>query len=216
MNELDTTPLDPALEKELIAASEEGDATSQCMLAHCYGRGVYVAQDFAESLKWARLAAEQGDSEGCYIVGIHYLHGLDVTREVEEAVKWLEPAADKQHANAAYDLGVLYANGEGVLRSPLLAYKWLVYSATLAKAKVSSNSNTDTELEIAETVDEAIDWLKEQMTSSQIKKAEEIWIDYAKRIINDTVAAQERLTNLWITNLGSRIVDLVLRRDGTN
>ena len=147
-------------------------------------------------MKWARLAAEQGDSEGCYLVGIHYFHGLDVTRDVEEAVKWLELAADKQHAIAAYDLGVLYANGEGVLRSPLLAYKWLVYSATLAKAKVSSNSNTDAELEIAETVDEAIDWLMEQMTSSQIMKAEEIWIDYAKRIINDTVAAQERLTNL--------------------
>ena len=124
------------------------------------------------------------------------MYGLDVTRDVEEAVKWLELAADKQHAIAAYDLGVLYANGEGVLRSPLLAYKWLVYSATLAKAKVSSNSNTDAELEIAETVDEAIDWLMEQMTSSQIMKAEEIWIDYAKRIINDTVAAQERLTNL--------------------
>ena len=190
MNELDTTPLDPSLKKELIAASEEGDATSQCMLAHCYGRGVYVAQDFAESLKCARLAAEQGDSEGCYIVGIHYLHGLDVTRDVEEAVKWLELAADKQHGKAAYDLSLLYANGEGVLRSPLLAYKWLVYSATLAQAKVSSNSNTDAELVIAETVDEAIDWLKEQMTVSQITQADRVWKTYAAEMITRLESAK--------------------------
>lgn len=39
-------------------AAEQGDADGQFHLSNCYALGNGVPQDFAEGVKWCRLAAE--------------------------------------------------------------------------------------------------------------------------------------------------------------
>ncbi len=40
--------------------AEQGDADAQCSLGEMYDKGRGVAQDYAEAVKWYRMAAEQG------------------------------------------------------------------------------------------------------------------------------------------------------------
>lgn len=46
--------------REFLPLAEQEDADAQFNLALMYSNGVGVPQDYAEALKWYRLAAEQG------------------------------------------------------------------------------------------------------------------------------------------------------------
>ncbi len=48
--------------EEWLPLTEQGDAAAQISLGVMYEYGEGVTQDYAEAMKWYRLAAEQGDS----------------------------------------------------------------------------------------------------------------------------------------------------------
>ena len=110
--------------------AEQGDADAQALLAVVYYNGRGVRRDYAEALRWARLAAEQGNARGQGLLGAAYREGNGVARDPAEAVRWLRPAAEQGNVSAQAFLGLLYLNGEGVPQDDVSAYVWL----TLADA----------------------------------------------------------------------------------
>jgi TPR repeat protein len=44
-------------------AAEQGDARAQSQLGWFYGSGTGVEQNYAEAVKWYRMAAEQGNRD---------------------------------------------------------------------------------------------------------------------------------------------------------
>ena len=85
-----------------------------------YGNGRGVAQDYAEAVKWYRLAAEQGDASAQSKLGAMYANGQGVAQDYAEAVKWYRRAAEQGVAIAQTILGLMYGNGEQELSTPLL------------------------------------------------------------------------------------------------
>ena len=63
-----------------------------------YDNGQGVPQDYAEAVKWYRLAAEQGDVAAQYNLGIMYDNGDGVPQDYKEAVKWYRLAAEQGDA----------------------------------------------------------------------------------------------------------------------
>jgi len=54
---------------------------------YLYGEG--VPQDYAEAVKWYRIAAEQGDAEAQAMLGIMYLNGEGVPQDNVQALNLL-------------------------------------------------------------------------------------------------------------------------------
>ena len=75
-------------------------------------RAVHVAnqgvpQDYAEAVKWCRLAAEQGDASAQYNLAVMYAKGQGVPQDYAEAHKWVNLAAaqsqgDRQKNSSKY------------------------------------------------------------------------------------------------------------------
>ena len=73
-----------------------------------------MKQDFAEAVKWRRLAADQGHADAQNNLGFCYFNGKGVKQDFVEAVKWWRLAAEQGDADAQNSLGDCYYNGEGV------------------------------------------------------------------------------------------------------
>jgi TPR repeat protein len=81
-----------------------------------YYNGLGVPQNYAEALKWYRLAAGQGNADAQYNSGVMYTKGQGVPQNYAEALKWCR-LADHGFASAQTNLGVMYENGEGCHRT---------------------------------------------------------------------------------------------------
>ena len=64
-------------------------------LAFMYDNGRGVPQDYAEALKWSRLAADQGFAAAQYNLAFAYANGQGVPQDYTEAAKWSRLAADQ-------------------------------------------------------------------------------------------------------------------------
>jgi uncharacterized protein len=80
---------------DLRKKAEQGEAVAQRNLGRKYRQGDGVprnstetTKDFAEAVKWWRMAADQGDAEAQFWLGWKYLEGEGVTKDDAEAVKW--------------------------------------------------------------------------------------------------------------------------------
>ena len=62
----------------LIKNAEGGNPKAQFNLGVAYGKGEGVPQDYAESMKWYRMAAEQGLAEAQNNLGVAYETGQGV------------------------------------------------------------------------------------------------------------------------------------------
>ncbi len=78
-----------------LAEQGDADATIQSWLMYDNGQG--VLQDYAEAVKWYRLAADQGMLRHNPILG-HVREGQGVPQDYAEAVKWYRLAADQGDA----------------------------------------------------------------------------------------------------------------------
>jgi uncharacterized protein len=58
-----------------------------------YFHGQGVSEDFAEALKWFRLAAAQGYANAQYSLGIMYQNGEGIPRDYVQAYRWYDLAA---------------------------------------------------------------------------------------------------------------------------
>jgi TPR repeat protein len=75
--------------KSLRKRAGQGDAESQSRLGYMYYQGQGVPQDYAEALKWYRLAAAQGYARAQYRLGYMYANGEGVPQDPVQAHKWL-------------------------------------------------------------------------------------------------------------------------------
>src|SRR5262249_42938129 len=62
------------------------------------GQGVPL--DYAEAVKWSRLAADQGFSTAQYYLGIAYGNGQGVPKDLVQSYKWFEVAAAHGYKDA--------------------------------------------------------------------------------------------------------------------
>ena len=84
------------------AEAEKGAADAQCALGflYQYGDGKGVAQDYAEALKWYRLAADQENATAQRNLGFMYEKGQGVARDYAEAYKWYSLVASTGYQQA--------------------------------------------------------------------------------------------------------------------
>ena len=66
-----------------------------------YNLGIGVQQDYAEALKWYRLAADQGRADAQDILGTMYAQGRGVPQDYVRAHMWLNLSAAKGDQDAA-------------------------------------------------------------------------------------------------------------------
>ena len=130
-----------------------------------YAKGQGVRRNYAEAVKWYRLAAEQGYAAAQYNLGVSYDKGRGVPQDDAEAVKWYRLAAEQGYARAQYNLGFRYATGQGVRQDYVQAYMWF----DLAASRYSASE--------AEDRDDAVhdrDLAASRMTPAQLAEAQKL------------------------------------------
>ena len=112
-----------------------------------------------------KAKAETGDTVAQYNLGSMYWSGEGVLIDHKQAVKWYLKAAEQGNANAQYNLGGMYEVGHGVPEDLVTAYAWAKI------AQVNGNRGAPKFKSL----------LKKEMTSDQIVKAEELFIEMIKK-----------------------------------
>ena len=84
--------------------ASHGTAEAQYELGFLYYNGMGVPQDYAEAVKWYRLAAEQGFAEAQHDLGVMYLEGKGVPQDYVLAHMWFNLAASHIPASNKADL----------------------------------------------------------------------------------------------------------------
>jgi TPR repeat protein len=155
---------------QLRALAEQGDASAQYRLGQRYasvlGRSTTrsTPQDYAEAVRWYRLAAEQGYAPAQSSLGYMYTNGNGVPEDDAEAVCWFRLAAEQGDMYGQIYLGSMYAEGEGVPEDDVLAYMW--YNLAAAQGLEAAQSGKD--------------FLEQQMTREQIAEAQRLsreWLE---------------------------------------
>jgi len=97
-------------------AAERGHAEALTALGNLYmeTRG---SIDYAQAMKWHRLAAAKEQPASELAVGWMYFHGFGVERNVPLAVEWTEKGAQRNHPQGWYNLGRFFS-GESLASSP--------------------------------------------------------------------------------------------------
>ena len=101
----------------------QGNASAQNNLGVLYDKGLGVAEDDAEAVRWYGMASEQVDTNPRSSLSVYY--GQSVPQDYVEALRRFRLGAEgtaslmglvSRHGNAAaqYNLGVMYNNGLGV------------------------------------------------------------------------------------------------------
>ena len=145
----------------LLKSARDGNAQAQSDLGNMYFEGRGVPQNYAEGVKWYRLAAEQGNANAQDNLGVCYATGRGVFQNFSEAVKWFTMAAEQGSANAQYNLGFAYERGDGVPQNYKTAYIWFALSAA---------NSTD---ELHNDVTERRDHVAKKLSSAQLKEAQQ-------------------------------------------
>jgi TPR repeat protein len=78
--------------------AEQGDAYAQYNLGNMYMKGEGVPQDYAEAVKWYRLAAKQGYSSAQSNLGVAYTNGDGVLQDAVLAHMWYNISGANGHA----------------------------------------------------------------------------------------------------------------------
>jgi TPR repeat protein len=130
------------LRQLLARAAGRHTPFAQYNLGACYNDGTGVAQDYAEALRWYRLAADQGLGNAQFNIGVYYTDGIGVARDDAEAVRWYRLAADQGNASAQCNLGMCYAKGAGIAQDDREAVRWYRLSADQGDATAQANLGT--------------------------------------------------------------------------
>ena len=77
-------------------AADQGVAEAQYTLGGIYREGHGVPQDYAEAVRWYRLAADQGYGEGQSDLGAMYFQGRGVVQDYVQSHMWRNLAALRQ------------------------------------------------------------------------------------------------------------------------
>jgi TPR repeat protein len=98
-------------------------------IGNLYGMALGVPQDYAEALRWYRLAAAQGNAEAEDQIGFFYLSGWGVPQDSAQALKWFRKAADQGNEVAQRNIGMMFLQGMGVAADRAEAIRWFRLAA---------------------------------------------------------------------------------------
>ena len=110
--------------------AEQGHAQAQVNLGTIYTLGKDVPQDYAQALKWLRLAAGQENDVAAQAIaqvklGGMYADGEGVPQDNAEAARLYRLAAEQGRYEGQVQLGVMYTQGRGLPQDYVQAYRWL-------------------------------------------------------------------------------------------
>ena len=94
-----------------------------------YEEGAGIAQDYAEAMRWYKLAAAQGNAFAQNNIGDMYQEGNGVAQDYAEAVRWYKLAAAQGNTDAQFNIGKMYQSGNGVAQNLVRAHMWSNLSA---------------------------------------------------------------------------------------
>lgn len=97
------------IHQEIQNRAEAGDAQAQDIVGGWYELSIVRALDYAEAVRWYRMAADQGYAEAQFNLGRMYAEGKGVDQDHGEAMVWFRKAADQGHAEAKQRLNLLEA-----------------------------------------------------------------------------------------------------------
>jgi TPR repeat protein len=115
--------------------AEHGDAKAQFDVASAYYLGRGVSQDYAEALRWYRMAADRGEPGAEDALGYMYLKGQGVPQDYAQAFQWYRRAAEHGDRKGQFDLGKAYDEGVGVQSDYIEASRWYRKAADQNYAK---------------------------------------------------------------------------------
>ena len=123
----------------LKKVAEKGHKKAQYSLGVMYANGQDVPQNYAEAVRWFRLAAEQGYAHAQNNLGLMYKDDQGVTQDYAEAVRWFRLAAEQGNADAQHNLGLMYKDDQGVTQDYAKAVRWFRLAAEQAHARAQDN-----------------------------------------------------------------------------
>ena len=94
--------------------AEQYDAEAQAILGAMYSKGVGVATDNCEAIKWYSSAAKEGNTSAQLILGTRYAIGNGVVQNHRLAFHWYLEAARQNNKRAQIALKFMQMNGIGV------------------------------------------------------------------------------------------------------
>jgi hypothetical protein len=113
---------------ECYRLASEGDVEGSYSLGELYEIGYGIPQNYAQALKWYKIAFKRGKAEAATCIGDLYYYGqgyLDgVLGDYEKALKWYKRAFEKGDRHAAGLIGDMYESGTGVHPDPETALRW--------------------------------------------------------------------------------------------
>ena len=89
------------------------------------GQDFEKKENYAEAMRWYRVAAAQGYALAQVGIGNLYGMALGVPQDYGEALRWYRLAAAQGNDEAQNDIGFFYMNGWGVAQDYAQAMSWL-------------------------------------------------------------------------------------------
>jgi len=105
-------------------ATHYTDVYKQYRLGYQYEKGIDVARNHKEALKYYLLAAKQGDGNAQFRLAQLYERSDEIRRDYKAAVYWYKKASEHDDALAFYRVSKLYRAGHGVKKDERVALKW--------------------------------------------------------------------------------------------
>ena len=115
---------DEAQKASPIPPHASPDMESWFQKGESYYFGIDVPRDYAEAVKWFRMAAELGYAKAQCFLGLCYARGQGVSQDWAQAVQWYRKAAEQGNADAQCYLGVCYDTPRGVSQDYAQAVHW--------------------------------------------------------------------------------------------
>ena len=152
-----------------------------------------VAQNYAEAVKWYRMAADQGNASAQFNLGYCYDMGQGVPQDYGEAVKWYRKSADQGYARAQFNLGVCYKQGQGVPLDYGEAVKWYRKAADQGNASAQFNLGYcyDMGQGVPQDYGEAVKWYRKSADQGYARAQCNLGYcyEYGKGVIKDYTEA---------------------------
>ena len=153
--------------ENLLSSAEHGTAEDKYQLGVRYEKGITMAQDFQEAVRWYRFSAMQGYREAQYKLCELSERGQGVPQDYQETLRWCGLAAEQGHGRAMFMLGRLYHTSHGVPRDIVRAHMWY-------------------NLATAHGYEEAKKWrdrlAEEEMSTKQIDEAQKLAREWSVRM----------------------------------
>ena len=124
-----SSPSVPAVDGDLIAQAQAGDAKAPYTLGYDYYNGTGTPQDFAQAAVWWRKSADQGFAYAQNNLGVLYNSGKGVPQSFSEAYFWQNLAA----AGANGDLQAQFAKNRDESAARLSGFERLRVQKRAAK-----------------------------------------------------------------------------------